>query len=350
VVIYPPQEDPALAGLQGASIRTQETKYREASMKILVTGGAGFIGSNVVDGYIKAGHEVLVVDNLLTGKRSNVNPDARFYNMDIRSQDMRELIGKYRPDIICHHAAQISVPDSVSNPVQDAEINIIGLINLLESAAKHKAKKVIFISSGGAIYGEASEYPTSESCRPKPFSPYAVSKYSSEHYLDYYMHHYGLDYTTLRYANIYGPRQIPHAEAGVVAIFMDNLIKGKSSILNHFPDDYEGMVRDYCYVGDVVKANLNALDKGGGEYFNIGTGLGTKTLTLYNIIFKAFKELRPGVSEKLAVPIKKKARPGDVPKSCLIVEKARYILGWSPETTLEEGIRRTLDWRVSQPV
>ena len=317
-------------------------------MKILVTGGAGFIGSNVVDGYIQAGHEVLVVDNLFTGKRSNVNPEARFYDLDIRSTDVAELIGSERPDVLCHHAAQISVPDSVSNPIQDAEINIIGLLNLLESAVKHNVKKVIFISSGGAIYGEAAEYPTSEDCQPKPVSPYAVSKYSSEHYLAYYKHQHGLDYTTLRYANIYGPRQIPHAEAGVVAIFMDNLLNGEPSVLNHFPDDDEGMVRDYCYVGDVVKANLNALEKGSGDYFNIGTGLGTKTLGLYNIIFKAFKELRPGVSEKLATPIKKMARPGDLTRSCLVAEKARRILGWVAETDLEVGIRKTLDWRVNQ--
>lgn len=318
-------------------------------MKILVTGGAGFIGSNVVDGYIQAGHEVLVVDNLFTGKRSNVNSEARFYEMDIRSTDMGQLMETNRPNILCHHAAQISVPDSVSKPLEDAEINILGLINLLESAVKYNVKKVIFISSGGAIYGEASEYPTSESCNPKPFSPYAVSKYSSEHYLAYYRHQYGLDYTTLRYANIYGPRQIPHAEAGVVAIFMDNLIKGKSSVLNHFPDDDDGMVRDYCYVGDVVKANLKALERGSGDCFNIGTGLGTKTLTLYNIIYEAFKELKPGVSEKMSVPAKKKARPGDLTRSCLVVDKARRIMGWSPETTLEKGIRLTLDWRLSQP-
>ena len=324
-------------------------KYQEAIMKILVTGGAGFIGSNVVDGFIQAGHEVLVVDNLLTGKRSNVNPEARFHEMDIRSPDMNELIERDRPDILCHHAAQISVPNSVSNPIEDAEINIIGLLNLLESAVKHKVKKVIFISSGGAIYGEASEFPTSESCLPKPFSPYAVSKYSSEHYLAYYKHEYGLHYTVLRYANIYGPRQIPRAEAGVVAIFMDNLIQGKSSVLNHFPDDDEGMVRDYCYVGDVVKANLDAIEKGSGDCFNIGTGVGTKTLILYNIIYKAFKELRPEVSEELSLPIRKTARPGDLSRSCLVVDKARRVLGWKPETTLEEGIRRTLDWRVGQP-
>jgi UDP-glucose 4-epimerase len=318
-------------------------------MKILVTGGAGFIGSNVVDGCVQAGHEVLVVDNLLTGKRSNVNPEARFHEMDIRSPDIHALIERERPDVLCHHAAQISVPDSVSRPIEDAEINILGLLNLLESAVKNKVKKVLFISSGGAIYGEASEYPTSESCLPKPFSPYAVSKYSSEHYLAYYYHQYGLDYTILRYANIYGPRQIPRAEAGVVAIFMDNLMKEKSSVLNHFQDDDEGMVRDYCYVGDVVKANLNALVKGSGDCFNIGTCLGTKTLILYNIIYEAFKELRPGVPEKLSIPIRKKARPGDLSRSCLVIDKARRTLGWNPETTLEEGIRLTLDWRISQP-
>jgi len=235
-------------------------------MKVLVTGGAGFIGSNVVDGIIKAGHQVLVVDNLYTGKRSNVNPEARFYELDIRARETAELIKRERPDIIDHHAAQISVPASVSDPVFDADINIKGLLNLLEAARKYEVGKFIFISSGGAIYGEASEYPTSEDYQPQPLSPYAVSKYSSEHYLEYYRHQYGLDYTTLRYANIYGPRQIPHGEAGVVAIFMDNLLKERQSTLNHFREDEKGMVRDYCYVGDVVKANLLALEKGSGDF------------------------------------------------------------------------------------
>ncbi|NQU14227.1 MAG: NAD-dependent epimerase/dehydratase family protein, partial [Desulfobacteraceae bacterium] len=184
-------------------------------MKILVTGGAGFIGSNVVDGYVRAGHEVLVVDNLYTGKRSNVNPEARFYELDIRSQEVVKVMEKERPEVLNHHAAQMSVPDSVSDPIFDADINIKGLLNLLEAAVQYKVKKVIFISSGGAIYGEASEYPTSEDCEPKPLSPYAVTKYCSEHYLAFYRHQYGLDYTTLRYANIYGPRQVRHGEAGV---------------------------------------------------------------------------------------------------------------------------------------
>ena len=318
-------------------------------MKVLVTGGAGFIGSNVVDGLIEAGHQVLVVDNLYTGKRSNVNPEAQFYELDIRARETAELIKRESPDIINHHAAQISVPASVSDPVFDADVNIKGLLNLLEAARKYGVGKFIFISSGGAIYGEASEYPTSEGYQPQPLSPYAVSKFSSEHYLEYYRHQYGLDYTTLRYANIYGPRQIPHGEAGVAAIFMDNLLKERQSTLNHFVEDEKGMVRDYCYVGDVVKANLLALEKGSGDFFNIGTGAGTKTSGLYDIIFKTFKEVRPELPEELGTLNKQIARPGDLTKSCLIIEKARRLLGWIPETDLQEGIRETLKWRLNMP-
>ena len=319
------------------------------SMKVLVTGGAGFIGSNVVDGLVEAGHQVLVVDNLYTGKQSDVNPEARFYELDIRAPEIAELIKKEKPDIIDHHAAQISVPASVSDPVFDADINIKGLLNLLEPARKYGVEKFIFISSGGAIYGEASEYPTSEGYPPQPLSPYAVSKFSSEHYLEYYRHQYGLDYTTLRYANIYGPRQIPHGEAGVVAIFMDNLLQERQSTLNHFEEDEKGMVRDYCFVGDVVKANLLALEKGSGDFFNIGTGLGTKTSALYDTIFKAFKELKPELPEELATLKNQIARPGDLTRSCLIIEKARRLLGWVPETDLQEGIRETLKWRLNMP-
>jgi UDP-glucose 4-epimerase len=318
-------------------------------MKILVTGGAGFIGSHVVDGYIQAGHDVLVVDNLSSGKLSNINPHARFYEIDIRSPEMAELIGQERPDVVNHHAAQISVPDSVSDPLLDADINIKGILNILESCAGHKVGKIIFISSGGAIYGEAYEYPTTENCIPHPLSPYAVTKYASEHYLAFYHHQYGLDFTTLRYANIYGPRQIPHGEAGVVAIFMDNLLKGTPSVVHYFPEDDEGMVRDYCYVGDVVKANLAVLDKGGGEFFNIGTGEETKTLALYKIIYEALKEVQPEISEDLATPLPGRARPGDIPRSCLVTEKARLALGWTPETGMKEGIRKIVEWRMKQP-
>ncbi|RLB19140.1 MAG: UDP-glucose 4-epimerase [Deltaproteobacteria bacterium] len=317
-------------------------------MKILVTGGAGFIGSNVVDGYIAEGHEVIVVDDLSSGKRSNVNPEARFYEVDIRSRELQEVIDREKPEIINHHAAQISVPASVSDPMLDADINIRGFLNLLQSGVRCRAKKVIFISSGGAIYGEADEYPTSEKYLPKPLSPYAVSKYASEHYLAYYYHQYGLEYTVLRYANIYGPRQIPHGEAGVVAIFMDNLLKEEPSTLYHFPEDRDGMVRDYTFVGDVVEANKKALTRGSLDCFNIGTGRETKTLELYKTIFQIF-EKRSGKSlDFLSMPVRALARPGDLTKSCLVAEKAREILGWKSATTLAEGIQKTWEWRTGQ--
>ena len=317
-------------------------------MKILVTGGAGFIGSNVVDGYIQSGHQVVVVDDLSTGKKANVNPEARFYQMDIRSHEIDALMEKERPDILNHHAAQMSVPISVDDPLLDADINIKGLLNLLQNAIKHKVKKIIFISSGGAIYGEASQYPTSEDYPPRPLSPYAISKFTSEYYLAYYRHQYGLDYTILRYANVYGPRQIPHGEAGVVAIFMNNLLNNKPSILNHFPEDDEGMIRDYCYVGDVVKANLNALTRGDSDFYNIGTGHGTKTLGLYQVIYEAAKKIRPEIPGELSTPSRQQARPGDISRSCLVIGKAYDLLGWKPETNLKEGIRLTLKWRSDQ--
>jgi len=315
-------------------------------MKIMVTGGAGFIGSHVVDGLLHEGHEVLVVDNLYTGKRTNVNPAARFYELDIRSPDTGALIRGEKPDVINHHAAQMSVPASVSDPQFDADVNIKGVLNLLEAAVAAGVRKMVFISSGGAVYGEAPEYPTSESCQPTPLSPYAITKYASEHYLAYYRHQYGLDYTTLRYANVYGPRQVAHAEAGVVAIFMNNLVKGIPSTVNHFPDAPAGMVRDYCYVGDIVRANVLALTAGGCEVFNIGTGVETRTLDLYHTIFEAFQEMS-AVREELAVPKTAMARPGDLTRSCLIVKKARQSLGWVPEVDLSSGIRKTLMWRLS---
>ncbi|MBW1805311.1 MAG: GDP-mannose 4,6-dehydratase, partial [Deltaproteobacteria bacterium] len=249
---------------------------------------------------------------------------------------------------INHHAAQMSVPASVDDPLFDADVNIKGLLNLLESAVRYGVKKCIFISSGGAIYGEASEYPTSEGYAPRPLSPYAVSKLVSEYYLNYYKHQYGLDHTILRYANIYGPRQIPHGEAGVVAIFMTNLLNGVQSRLYHFPEEDKGMVRDYCYVGDVVKANLKALTTGKGDFFNIGTGRETKTLELYMTIYDAVREIRPETPGELAVLSRHSARPGDIASSCLIVEKARKFLEWIPETGLKEGVRSTLEWCIGQ--
>lgn len=315
-------------------------------MKILVTGGAGFIGSNVVDAYIAAGHEVIVVDNLCSGKTRNLNPKARFYLMDVRSAEIEKLFKLEKPDVVNHHAAQMSVPASVEDPLFDADVNVKGFINILEAARTNGVKKVIFISSGGAIYGEAEEYPTSEKCRPVPLSPYAITKLVSENYLAFYNHQYGLDYTVLRYANVFGPRQIPHGEAGVVAIFMDRLLGGKQCTLYHFDDEPRGMTRDYCFSGDVARANLLALDKGSGDAFNIGTGVITHTEELFAAIHSVMKDkakLPPG----LDVMLRAKARPGDLKRSCLNAEKARRVLGWEPEFDLARGLERTLQWRMS---
>ncbi len=315
-------------------------------MKILVTGGAGFIGSNVVDAYVDQGHEVIVVDNLYSGKLENLNPKAKFYLMDIRSDEIKKLLEIERPEIINHHAAQISVPYSVEDPRFDADVNIQGFVNLLESAKDTGVSKVIFISSGGAIYGEAEEYPTTEKYPPQPVSPYAIAKAVSEDFLYFYRHQYGMDYTVLRYANVYGPRQIPHGEAGVVAIFMDRLLAGKKCTLFHFPEDPMGMIRDYCFVGDVVQANLRALDEGSGQAFNIGTGVETKTRELFEKIFQVMKE-RVDLSDRLSDMETQVARAGDLKKSCLNCQKAEKELNWTAEHDLEKGLERTLDWRLS---
>ncbi len=316
-------------------------------MKILVTGGAGFIGSNVVDAYIQQGHEVVVVDNLYSGKLENLNPKAKFYLMDIRSMDLEKVIDIERPEIINHHAAQISVPFSVEDPRFDADVNIQGFVNLLEIAKDKGVKKIIFISSGGAIYGEAEEYPTTENYPPKPLSPYAIAKAVSEDFLYFYKQQYGLDYTVLRYANIYGPRQIPHGEAGVVAIFMDRLLSGKRCMLYHFPEDERGMIRDYCFVGDVVDANIKALSKGSGQAFNIGTGIETRTQELFEKIFKVISE-KVDLKKDLFELERQMARAGDLKRSCLNCEKAEKELGWKAQHTLEDGLRKTLEWRLSK--
>ncbi len=314
-------------------------------MKILVTGGAGFIGSNVVDAYVEEGHDVVVVDNLYSGKLENLNPKAKFYLLDIRSPEFEKVLEIERPEVINHHAAQISVPFSVEDPRFDADVNIQGFVNMLEAAKDKGVKKVIFISSGGAIYGEAEEYPTTENYPPKPLSPYAIAKAVSEDFLFFYNHQYGIDYTVLRYANIYGPRQIPHGEAGVVAIFMDRLLSGKRCTLFHFPEDPQGMIRDYCFVGDVVDANVKALTKGSCQAFNIGTGIETKTQELFEKIFDVMKE-KVDISDELREMKRTEARAGDLKKSCLNCEKANRELDWQASHSLEEGLKKTLQWRL----
>jgi len=242
----------------------------------------------------------------------------------------------------------MSVPASVADPVYDADVNVLGLLNVLEASKDNNVRKIIFISSGGAVYGEAEEFPTTEDYPPRPMSPYAITKFVSEKYLDFYSHQYGLDYTVLRYANVYGPRQVPHGEAGVVAIFMNRILSNVPSTLFHYPDEPRGMIRDYCYAGDVARANLMALEKGSRGVYNIGTGVPVHTLELYNGIYEAIREMMPDVPAKLRDPDRGAARPGDLNKSCLKIERAARELGWEPEVRLGEGLRKTLLWRLKK--
>lgn len=304
-------------------------------MKILITGGAGFIASHVSDAYIAAGHDVVVVDDLSTGYRHNLNPKVKFYELSICSPALDEVFEAEKPDIVNHHAAQISVPLSIADPLKDAEINVKGLIRILQNCVNHKVKKLIYISSGGAMYGEATEYPTSETYFPKPLSVYAINKMVGENYLAFYAHHYGLKFCVLRYANVYGPRQVSHGEAGVVSIFIESLLAGKSPNLYVYPDEPDGMIRDYVFVLDVVKANLIALENGENDAFNIGTTVETSTLALYNEVALQLKsEIRPIIGS---------ARAGDLHRSQLNCEKARSVLGWTPDYNIKQGIALTIE-------
>ncbi len=305
-------------------------------MKVLVTGGAGFIGSHVVDEYIKAGFDVVVVDNLKTGKRENLNPDAKFYLLDVRAEEIEKVLKYENIDIINHQAAQISVPESTKDPLYDLSVNIEGTINLLEAAVKAEVKKFIFASTGGAIYGENDDYPYTEDTYPYPESPYAVSKLSAENYIKYFYFAYGLQYTILRYANVYGPRQIPQGEAGVISIFIEKMLRNEDVQIFTYPDDDYGMIRDYVYVKDVAKANLLAVSKGANDVFNISTTVETKTVEL----FEKIKKITGSKSKYKLYP----PRPGDIKKSCLIRRKAEMILGWKPEYDLDRGIKETVNW------
>ena len=305
-------------------------------MKILVTGGAGFIASHVVDEYIRIGHDVVVVDNLSTGYEKNINKKAKFYQMDICSKDIEKIFEIEKPDIVNHHAAQISVPLSCKNPLIDAEINAKGFINILENCVKQEVKQVIFISSGGAVYGEATTYPTPETYDPKPLSPYAIHKYLSEMYLHYYHEAFGLKYTTLRYANVYGPRQVSHGEAGVVSIFIEKYLANEIPYLFAYPEQKDGMIRDYVYVKDVVKANVTALKEPIQQAINIGTQIETSTGTLLREIAKQMNKECKFIADE--------PRPGDIKRSCLIIEKAKNMLQWTPEYTLATGIAETIEY------
>ena len=238
-------------------------------MNILVTGGAGFIGSHIADAYIAEGHNVIIVDNLSGGVLENVNPKAKFYQLDVRSEKLEDVFQKEKIDVVNHLAAQMDVRRSVSDPKFDASVNVLGGLNIFESARRHRVKKIIFSSTGGAIYGEQDYFPADEEHPTRPISPYGISKLCIEKYLFYYKTVFGINYIVLRYANVYGPRQNPHGEAGVIAIFCNKMLKGEQPVIN----GYGKQTRDYTFVGDVVKANLLALKYDGSNIYNIGTGI-----------------------------------------------------------------------------
>lgn len=299
-------------------------------MKILVTGGAGFIASHVANAYLDAGHEVVIVDNLATGFMRNVDTRARFYELDICDSALDQVFKDEQPDVVNHHAAQVSVPLSIANPEYDARVNVMGWLNVLNCCVKHNVQKVIFISSGGAIYGEATQVPTCETYPPVPLSVYAINKMMGESYVRYFNHQFDLRFSILRYANVYGPRQVSHGEAGVVALFISQLLDGQTPTICRYPDQPNGMIRDYVFVSDVVRANLKALDSGDNDVFNIGTCTPTATMDL----FKAIKESI--VSE--CIPQLGDARPGDIRNSVLDISKAKQFLDWEPKVKLREGI------------
>jgi UDP-glucose 4-epimerase len=301
-------------------------------MKILVTGGAGFIGSTVVDLLIDAGHDVVVVDNLSTGRKSNLNPKARFYQADIRSEEMAKIFEAERPEVVDHHAAQMDVRRSVADPIYDADINVIGGLNLLNLAVKYGVRKFIHISSGGAVYGEPVYLPCDEKHPVTPLCPYGATKYMLELYLYMYKETYGLDYSVIRYPNVYGPRQDPNGEAGVVAIFTGHMLRGKPVTIYGTGEQ----VRDYVFVKDCARANLMLLENGSGRVYNLGYGIGTTV----NQIFDHLKNITNYAMDANYGP----ARAGETFRIYLDASRAKTDLGWEPTVSLEEGLRQTAEY------
>ncbi|MDK6260212.1 GDP-mannose 4,6-dehydratase [Corynebacterium frankenforstense] len=307
-------------------------------MRTLVTGGAGFIGSHLVDLLVAEGHEVTVLDDLSSGRRENLTDalaggHAELRVEDLRSVDLDALVAEVAPEVIFHLAAQIDVRHSVADPVADAELNILATIRLAEAARKAGVRKIVHTSSGGSIYGEPENFPVDETVPVDPHSPYAASKYAGEVYLNTFRHLYGLQCSFIAPANVYGPRQNPHGEAGVVAIFSERLLNGEPTRV--FGDG--GNTRDYVFVGDVVRAfYLASGETGDGERFNIGTGVETSDRQLHTLVAQA-----AGASDD---PEYAPARLGDVPRSALSADKARRVLGWTPEVDIAEGVARTVDY------
>jgi len=308
-------------------------------MKIIVTGGCGFIGSHLVDKLLNIGHDIVILDNLSTGKLENLNRDAKFYKVDIRNAEkIKNIFLKEQPDIVFHLAAQINVRESIKDPIYDNEVNVTGSLNLIQSflnMESAKGGKFIFSSTGGAIYGETEIFPTPETMEPFPLSPYGIAKLSVEKYLHYFYKYCNLKFVSLRYGNVYGPRQNPFTEAGVIAIFSTKMLKGEQPVI--FGDGKQ--TRDYVYIEDVVRANIMAMEEDITGVFNVGTGKETSVNQLFEYIkkFTNFEIEKEYAAEK-----------EEVKRSCLTIEKIQKILKWKPEISLEEGLQKTVDWFKTQ--
>lgn len=301
-------------------------------MKILVTGGAGFIASQIADAFIEERHQVVILDDLSTGFEKNINPKAKFITSNICDKNLSKLFEKEKFDIVNHHAAQMDVRRSVKDPEFDATTNILGTINLLQNCIKYRVNKIMFASTGGAVYGEQNYFPADEKHNQQPKSPYGISKLAVEKYLYFYHSEHKLNYTILRYANIYGPRQNPFGEAGVVAIFSTKLLNGEQPIIN----GHGKQTRDYVFVGDVVKANLLTLKDEASDIYNIGTGIETDVNQLFhfiNNITKANKEEKHGPTAA-----------GEQLRSVITSDKLFNKFGWRPSIRIEEGLQKTVNY------
>ena len=301
-------------------------------MKILVTGGAGFIGSHIVDAFLSAGHQVCVVDDLSTGFRNNVAPGVRLHQVDIRDASLAEVFESERPEVVCHQAARANVRESFEKPLLYAEVNVVGSLNVLECCRRFGVRKVTYASTGGAVYGPPQRLPVSEDHAINPLDPYGASKHHVEHYLHLYKKNFGISYTSLRYPNVYGPRQNPFGEAGVVAIFARQMLDHGRPIINGSGEQE----RDFVNVLDIAQANLLALGKGDGEILNIGSGQGTTV----NMVFSTLADFTGFAEDAVYGP----AKAGEVYKIFLNADRARKILGWTPRVGLREGLEATVEY------
>lgn len=314
-------------------------------MRVLVSGGAGFIGSHIVDGLLSNGHHPFVVDDFSTGDRRNLPNEVPVFDVDICDGDrLASVFDEVRPDWVCHQAAQMSVSRSMRDPVFDAKVNVMGLLNVLENAARTAAKRVVFASSGGVLYGDVST-PASEDFPARPISPYGIAKWVGEQYLQFFARERGLQAIALRYANVYGPRQNPHGEAGVVAIFSKRMLAGEAATING-----DGRyVRDYVYVTDVARANIMALESNlPGDFvpLNIGTGNGTDVNELADLVRAQVQSIWKSTGRADVVPqsLHGEARLGDLRTNLVCAEQARLTLGWNPAVQLTDGLRNTVEW------